>query len=812
MNNTPPIRICGNCDTVNTSNDEFCSRCGYSLDANGNAATMQGSPPTIAAGQGSPPTMLANRRVTGALTGGNLLAGRYRIVKLIGKGGFGAVYQATDEHFQTQYSVAIKEMSDGQLSAQEKASAIQDFRNEAELLIKLKHPNLPNVSDFFEEAGKVYLVMEFIEGKTLEEIQSDAKGPLDQSLVMGWALQLCTVLHYLHTRPQPIIFRDMKPSNVMVTADGEIKLIDFGIARVFKKTANRDTTLLGSRGYAPIEQHGRGQSDTRSDIYALGATLYDLLTNELPTDAVTRMVNPQLFVKPRQLNPTLSPVVEEIILKAMASDAKDRYQSAREMAQAIAASGAAPIDMTALPISNSLSGITATSSAPVTPQTLAAPTGGAAASVMAPPIPQTASPAQPRLSRRSLLIGGAVAAGAIVIGGGALYFSQQRPIINPPRPTGNALTVNFVYSTEKESWMQKAINDFNASNQQVGNKSVQIAATSQGSVEATDQILKGSLKPVAWSPASFLELNQLNTAWNTQHGQILTYTSGDYIAKSLVFTPLVFAVWQERADLLRKKYSRIDWQSIHQAVLLSSWSEIGGQAAWGQVKLGQTRPTESNSGLLSITLMAYSFYQTQRGLTKAQITDSKFQKYFQDLESAVQLFGHSSGTYLTNEVISRGPAAYDIIPIYESLVLTNEQTAKSRWQVLQPIYPDLNILSDNPFAIFNASWVTEEEKKAAQLFRDFLLSDQQQRNALVSGFRPTAPTISIMDSIANNPFKAHAADFNIPTNIQNQAQPPNGDVVDELLNQWTAQYGSAPSALSLTPSDIKGPYTNETRL
>jgi serine/threonine protein kinase/ABC-type branched-subunit amino acid transport system substrate-binding protein len=258
---------------------------------------------------------------------------------MIGKGGYGAVYKAQDERFQAKRIVAIKEIGDARLNPGEKERALLDFRNEANLLVQLNHPNLPNVSDVFEEGGKAYLVMGFIEGKTLEEIQEEQNDPLDERQVMDWALQLCTVLHYLHTRPHPIIFRDMKPSNVMLTAEGEIKLIDFGIARVFKAAVKKDTTLLGSQGYAPLEQYGRGQSDARSDIYALGATLYDLLTKEIPADAPSRHMSPRLFSPPRRRNPRISPEVEAVILKAMAQDPRKRYQTAADMYRAIAATG-----------------------------------------------------------------------------------------------------------------------------------------------------------------------------------------------------------------------------------------------------------------------------------------------------------------------------------------------------------------------------------------------------------------------------------------------------------------------------------------
>ncbi len=818
-------RICQNCGTVNGASDDFCSNCGYALNSGPPAYPTLQAATQASTVQAQLPLQQSNRRITGALTAGSLLGGRYRVSQLIGKGGFGAVYKANDERFQKRV-VAIKEMSDAQLTPQQKAQAIQDFRNEAELLVELSHPNLPNVSDFFEEGNKAYLVMEFVEGKTLEKVQEDAGKPLDEHIVMGWAMQLCTVLHYLHTRPRPIIFRDMKPSNVMLTADGQIKLIDFGIARIFKAAVTKDTTLLGSQGYAPLEQYGRGQSDARSDIYALGATLYDLLTNNLPTDSPSRRINPQIFVKPRQLNPRISPATEAIILKAMADEPRDRYQSVAEMYQAIISSG---IVTTGSMIGSTIPNIPVTQTAPANPQSppqqnqqvasrgpqKSAQPSARRGAVQAPPPPvSSGSPQQPvrpgGVSRRTLLIAGATAVGLVAVGGTAVFLSGRQKSSAPIGPVSKpgaagTISLNFVYSTEKADWMSKAISDFNASNTQIGGKLIQVTSDARGSVETKDSILNGTIKPVAWSPASFLELNQLNAAWNKAHGREIIYTSGDLIPRTLVFSPLVFGVWKERAQILQRKYNSIDWQSISQAVALRSWSDIGGQSDWGQVKLGQTRPDQSNSGLLSIALQAYAFYKIQRGLTVEQIQNNDFLKYFQNLEGAVQLFGRSSGTYLKNEVITRGPASYDIIPIYENLILTNEQDATNRWKMsLLPFYPSVNILSDHPFAILHADWASKDEQQAAVAFRDFLLSDGQQRNALQSGFRPINPNIKTSDKIAGNPFLSQPSDVNIPADILNQAQPPSGEVVDELLKQWTNQYNTAPTALSITTSPRKG--------
>lgn len=321
---------CDNCGTVNLPTEQFCKNCGKYLIGDPTVPTMVsiGNAQTTTAGTST------SRRTTDSLKPGDLLdRRRYRITEMIGKGGFGAVYKAADERFQNRI-VALKEMSDAQLSASEKAKALQDLQNEANLLVLLNHPNLPKVSDFFKKDGKAYLVMEFIEGKTLEKDQEEQNNPLDERLVMSWALQLCAVLDYLHTQSPPIIFRDLKPANVMVTSKGEIKLIDFGIARFFKAAGKKDTQRLGSPGYAPPEQY-RGQTDARSDIYALGATLYDLLTKEQPIDSPARQANPDLFSSPSQFNPKIAPTVEAIILKAMALKPEDRYQTAADMYQAI---------------------------------------------------------------------------------------------------------------------------------------------------------------------------------------------------------------------------------------------------------------------------------------------------------------------------------------------------------------------------------------------------------------------------------------------------------------------------------------------
>jgi serine/threonine protein kinase len=255
---------------------------------------------------------------TGHLDRRTLLHKRYLIQRTVGQGGMGAVYQAKD--IKRQSICAIKEMSLSMVPAEERSQAIQNFKIEAKLLWGLNHPNLPTFHGFFTENQRYFLVMEYIDGHTLEDLLERNGGPFPERRVLGWGRQLCDVLEYLHSHNPPIIYRDMKPGNIMLTRDGRIKLIDFGIARFFRTTSSQDTQLLGTPGFAPPEQYGKAQTDERSDIYSLAMTLFELLTDTLPETGFG-------LKDVRAINPAISPGVARALEKATALDPEERYEN-----------------------------------------------------------------------------------------------------------------------------------------------------------------------------------------------------------------------------------------------------------------------------------------------------------------------------------------------------------------------------------------------------------------------------------------------------------------------------------------------------
>ena len=256
---------------------------------------------------------------------GSIVDGKYKILNKIGQGGMSIVYLAMNERANKPW--AIKEVRKDGVSNYEVVK--QNLIAETDILKRLNHPNLPSIIDVIDCEDTFLIVMDYIEGKPLSQALK-REGAQPQEKVIEWAKQICDVLGYLHSRKPPIIYRDMKPSNVMLRPDGNIMIIDFGTAREYKSASLADTTCLGTQGYAAPEQFGgHGQTDARTDIYCLGATLYHLLTGHNPC------MPPYEMYPIRQWNPNLSSGLEEIILKCTQKNPNDRYESCAELMYAL---------------------------------------------------------------------------------------------------------------------------------------------------------------------------------------------------------------------------------------------------------------------------------------------------------------------------------------------------------------------------------------------------------------------------------------------------------------------------------------------
>ena len=312
--------ICSHCGRVNTASARFCVDCGNALAQNAGPVFVA---PSSAQGGGMSGVSAWSQAADQHLKPGMVIYNRYRIESLFGKGGFGAVYKATDLNLQR--TCAVKENLESGTNSQ------RQFEREARVLANLIHPNLPRVTDHFVLPGQgQYLVMDFIEGENLEEIV-ERKGAVAYPEAIAWITQIVDALTYLHANQPPVIHRDIKPANIRITPQGRAVLVDFGLVKMADPTKPTTTGAQAvTHGYSPPEQYGTGHTDPRSDIYALGATLYNILTGDVPPPSVQRIGNEQL---PRLSHgsQTIPPTIAHAIGRAMALDPNQRYQSAKEL-------------------------------------------------------------------------------------------------------------------------------------------------------------------------------------------------------------------------------------------------------------------------------------------------------------------------------------------------------------------------------------------------------------------------------------------------------------------------------------------------
>ena len=287
------MSLCSYCGKKNKKNAKFCNGCGDSLQLK------------IAHGEPLPLS--------------TILQNRYKIIQLIKKGNSGFIYKAIDTKLDNIF--AVKEFFRSRKI--ELNHSVEGFKREANILANLSHHSLPGVIDYFVTNGRYYLVIDFIDGYNLAEILAkDGKPGLPQKEVINWARQILEVLDYLHNRTPPVVYRDIKPHNIMLEHDGHIVLVDFGIARAIEPASKQVNTAIGTNGYAPGEQYF-GMAEPRSDLYALGATLHHLLTGISPKRFK--------FERVRAFNPDISPELETIIIKSLRYSVEDRFSSAQEM-------------------------------------------------------------------------------------------------------------------------------------------------------------------------------------------------------------------------------------------------------------------------------------------------------------------------------------------------------------------------------------------------------------------------------------------------------------------------------------------------
>jgi len=282
-----------------------------------------------------------------ALEQGSVLRDRYLILDPVGQGGMGSVYRAEDLRLKGRYC-ALKEIQIDLTSTDEQLlQAREQFHREASILARLDHPNLPKVSDFFNEGNRDYLVMDFVPGVDLQFKIEEAKGKntfLSEDQVLDWITQLCDALIYLHSQDPPVLHRDIKPSNIKITPEGLIKLVDFGLVKVMVPDDVRTITVLQGRGtayYTPLEQYGgeSGHTSVRSDLYSLGATMYHLLTNQAPAEAKSRFLHPDDLIQPRSINQAISLRTEQAILWALEMHPDQRPQDVNTLRDVLHSTG-----------------------------------------------------------------------------------------------------------------------------------------------------------------------------------------------------------------------------------------------------------------------------------------------------------------------------------------------------------------------------------------------------------------------------------------------------------------------------------------
>ena len=374
----------------------------------------------------------------------------------------------------------------------------------------------------------------------------------------------------------------------------------------------------------------------------------------------------------------------------------------------------------------------------------------------------------------------------IACGAGAWFlFSGKKSLKDAIPSAGHLLSsgpqvqIGIAYGTEKERWLQWAVGEWQKTSE---GKRITINLIPMGSLEGAHAVISGDQRINVWSPASATYKDIFVQEWQTKSPDNPIVRE-----EQLALTPMVFVVWEERYQPFVAKYGRLDLRSIHDALQeKTGWDAIAHKPEWGLFKFGHTHPNQSNSGLMSIVLAAYTYQHKTKDLTVADVVNAGFQQWLTELERATSGLSNSTGNMM-KEMVLKGPSSYDVMLVYESVAIDYLKNAEGRWGNLKVVYPEYNTWNDNPYYILNVPWSTPDQRKAADEFLNFLLSDTIQREALTHGFRPANTNVPIR--FPESPFVQFAGN-GVQIDLQKICEPPRAEVVNNLLESWQRTQGN----------------------
>ncbi|HTZ33604.1 MAG TPA: substrate-binding domain-containing protein [Methylomirabilota bacterium] len=375
----------------------------------------------------------------------------------------------------------------------------------------------------------------------------------------------------------------------------------------------------------------------------------------------------------------------------------------------------------------------------------------------------------------------------VLCGAGAYYFfnknnlnagkaknaSSGGGVFDSLTGSGEQVELGIAYGTEKQRWLEWAVQEFAKTKD---GKRIKINLIPMGSLEGAHALLNGDQRIQVWSPASALYKDIFVEEWQVKYSQ-------NPILKEepIALSPMVFVMWEERYQAFIQKYKTVSFATVGQALQeKGGWDAIAQKPDWGLFKFGHTHPNESNSGLMTIVLAAYSYQKKTKDLTLKDVVDVGFQNWMQGLERAVSGLSNSTGNMM-KEMVLKGPSSYDALFVYESVTIDYLKNAEGRWGQLRIIYPEYNAWNENPYYIIDAPWSSKEQRKAAEAFLAFLLTEPIQKESLNHGFRPANPNVPV--KFPDSPFVKYA-DYGIKVDLAKICEPPKAEVVNNLLQSW----------------------------